>query len=714
MADNLDPFDVGALESSVNNSAGQVSAVWLGFVAFSAYLAAAVSNISHRQLFLEDTIKLPTINIDLPLVASAVLLPAIFVIYHIYVLLQVVLLARTAAAYNDAVEHAIPDLGDRSRVRQRLANTLFAQMFAGSPREREGLLGMLLRVMAWVTLVIAPPLVLLVFQVKFLPYHSAAVTWIHRGLIVLDILAVLLLWASAIGPHRDITLRSLMRDSKAVLDALWTCARGPRRGAAWRSLVHDWSTALGSVLIVATTIVLSCVVITFPGELNRMWMRHLGSLDSWDAELPQCWTPAFVVSLLPENFDRLSLQGENFIDRDKLTKIETAAKANDQKPYDSERMRSFRGRDLRCSHFEGADLRRVDFIGADLSGASFRGAHLEGAIFSGARLQFAVLDGAQLQGASFGYTILLDGKVDGAQLQGANLRDAQLQGASFDSADLRAANLSGAQLQGAVLDGAGLQGAKLDSAQLQGATLAFTRLYGADLRAARLEAAKLHKTQLQGATLYGAYLQAASLDQTELQGAELPSANLRFAIMNRPMLWRATGHPGCRDTLVRDPRFNAIVEVNYGLRNVKQADATPDAIKDFIEEAVEGVPAGSKAKLRARLATRLVADQNQNAARAEQEAWNTCAKAAKRVDDEADQVLTAQYLIDLGCGTGPGRKYIAEGIYRNWFGTATDNMRLLMARSFLNPPDKPCPGAAALDAKIVSELKEILAPKPPN
>ena len=176
MADTrIDPYDVSALERSVNESAGRVSGIWLSFVAFSAYLAAAVSMISHRQIFLEEPIKLPTINIDLPLVASAIVLPLLFVIYHIFVLIQVVLLARTADAYNDAVEHSVADETDRIRVRQRLSNTLFAQLFAGSSREREGVLGSLLRLMAWITLAIAPVGVLLIFEIKFLPYHEAAV-----------------------------------------------------------------------------------------------------------------------------------------------------------------------------------------------------------------------------------------------------------------------------------------------------------------------------------------------------------------------------------------------------------------------------------------------------------------------------------------------------------------------------------------------------------
>src|SRR5262245_10225552 len=194
MADSkIDTLDVGALERSVNDSAGRVSGIWLSFVAFSAYLAAAASMISHRQIFLEEPIKLPTINIDLPLLASAILLPLLYVIYHVYVLLQVVLLARTADAYNEAVAHSVPESADSTRLRQRLANTLFAQLFAGSPREREGVLGWLLRMMAWVTLAIAPVCVLLVFEIKFLPFHSLPVTWTHRILIAADLVAVLLL-----------------------------------------------------------------------------------------------------------------------------------------------------------------------------------------------------------------------------------------------------------------------------------------------------------------------------------------------------------------------------------------------------------------------------------------------------------------------------------------------------------------------------------------
>src|SRR3954467_5459704 len=110
----IDVLDIGALERAVNDSATRVSGLWLSFVAFSAYLAAAASMISHRQIFLEEPIKLPTINIDLPLVASAILLPLLFVIYHVFVLVQVVLLARTADAYNHALDRTMEERDGRT------------------------------------------------------------------------------------------------------------------------------------------------------------------------------------------------------------------------------------------------------------------------------------------------------------------------------------------------------------------------------------------------------------------------------------------------------------------------------------------------------------------------------------------------------------------------------------------------------------------------
>src|SRR5205085_1032684 len=155
-AKKIDPFDVEALERSLNDSATRVSTIWVSFLIFSLYLLTAGTTVEHRQLFLAEPVKLPVLNIDLPLWGFFFLAPILFVILHAYVLLQVLLLARTAAAYNNALDRAVHTAPGNAFMRQRLANTLFAQIFAGSPREREGWLGWLLKAMAWITLAIAP------------------------------------------------------------------------------------------------------------------------------------------------------------------------------------------------------------------------------------------------------------------------------------------------------------------------------------------------------------------------------------------------------------------------------------------------------------------------------------------------------------------------------------------------------------------------------
>jgi hypothetical protein len=154
--EKLDPFDVEALEKSLNDSATRVSTIWISFLIFSLYLLTAAATVTHRQLLLDEAIKLPVLNIELPLQGFFLLAPVLFVIFHIYILLQVLLLGRTAAAYNEALDRAALPPPSNAAMRQRLANTLFAQIFAGSPREREGWLGWLLKGMAWITLAIAP------------------------------------------------------------------------------------------------------------------------------------------------------------------------------------------------------------------------------------------------------------------------------------------------------------------------------------------------------------------------------------------------------------------------------------------------------------------------------------------------------------------------------------------------------------------------------
>jgi uncharacterized protein YjbI with pentapeptide repeats len=711
----IDTLDVGALERSVNDSAGRVSTIWLSFVAFSAYAAAAASTTSHRQLLLEDPIKLPTINIDVPLVVAAILLPSLFVIYHVYVLLQVVLLARTAAAYNDAVERNIADEADRARIRQRLANTLFAQLFAGSSREREGVLGWLLRLMAWITLAIAPVLVLIVFELRFLPYHSALVTWTQRALLAIDLLAVLTLWAGAVDARRDI---------------------------AWQGLMKSWKVTLGGAVVVA----ICCVLLTFPGEPTRYWMRFLPATDETASGAAQCRLPWLVAEVFAANFDRLSLPGEDFVDDDKLAKIRSSADAKDQKPFEGERTRNFRARDLSCGNFSGADLRNADLTGARMAGARFDGAKLQAVRLAGAQLRGASLFGTLLQGSDLTRADLRGARLNSAQLQGSVLDDADLQRAALNGASVEGGSLERAKLRGATLDGARLAGVSLAGAELQGASLAATQLQGANLHGAKfigarvhgtkLQGARLNEASLQGADLYGVDLAGATLHRAALQGATIRSARLtaaifeeaqlqgarfesplRYTVIARSFLWQARHH-GCRDAWVIDPRLDEVIEVTYARTLELTVKPTAEEIAKFIERKLEGLPPDFKpedaGKLRAGLQSSLSADPGKPRSGSSPQTWLDCAKEAAKLSGDEDHQQAAVDLGALACPDGPGSPHLARAIYAHWIGNErlNESGRKLLAVTLLGSKESPCPGAAGLDGDTRDALRALVEKKP--
>src|SRR5262249_2077099 len=125
--------------------------------------------------------------------------PTFYVVLHAYMLLMLILLARTAKTFESAL-NATGSGGmtkqDRERYRMRMENAIFLQIIIGGGGERSGANGGMLRTIALISFAVVPVLVLLLFQLMFLPYHNETVTWLHRVLILMDLVIVWTLWPS--------------------------------------------------------------------------------------------------------------------------------------------------------------------------------------------------------------------------------------------------------------------------------------------------------------------------------------------------------------------------------------------------------------------------------------------------------------------------------------------------------------------------------------
>jgi len=287
-----DTKEAEALAAALNHSAERVQTLWFSFLTFMLYLAIATGTTTHRMLFLEEPLNLPVLNIKLPLLAFYILTPVIFVVFHFYMLLNLVLLARTAKSFEDSLARAFPEDGEaREAFRMRIENTLFVQLLVGGRLERAGINAKLLSLMALISLALAPVALMLFLEVKFLPCHSEWITWLHRGLLALDLALVWTLWPAyrrQAGEH------------------LW-----PKR--SW------WLVPAGAMSV--TALVYPVLVATFPDEkIYQATNWHGDSYrDFTTGELRWRGRPIWYDTIAPAN--TLNLRGEGLIDYSKLENI---------------------------------------------------------------------------------------------------------------------------------------------------------------------------------------------------------------------------------------------------------------------------------------------------------------------------------------------------------------------------------------------------------
>ncbi len=444
--------DVLARQEAVNAASGHASLSWFSFFTVIIYLMVTLASINHQTLFMESPINLPALRVELPIFAFFISTPLLIVAFHFYLLMQLLMLRLKANAFNEALERDVRLMVDRVAIRNGCELFPVTQLLAGPARECCDIHRYLLRVVAAISLQLAPLAVLVQCLLTFLPYHNEAVTWVHRGAILLDLPLIL-----AIGhAYRLAELNSL----------------------------RGFATALVSSAIALAVSLFSIFVASYPGEWAHQSgiaarAEALGVIGSKSNELTGRGTALFPNALI--------LMGANpFV-------------SSDGKPI---ARRSFRGRNLRSANFARAELDGVDFSGANLNDASFYQAKLRYSTLSCIATseisrqpgRFQVVDlrpasvgrwpeggCAWLQGANFQEADLAGAWLDGAQLHGANFAMAKLQGASFKAAFLDAASFLAAQLEGASFSGARLNGAALNGAKLQGADISGADLSGVAL-----------------------------------------------------------------------------------------------------------------------------------------------------------------------------------------------------------------------------------------
>jgi hypothetical protein len=133
-----DTKELDALLDALNGSAERFQTLWFSFLGLTLYLAITALATTHRNLLLGEPQTLPILNIKVELLPFYVIAPLLYVVFHFYVLMMLVLLARTAAPLDRQLRTTLPNEADQELYRARVENALFLQLLVGMKSERAG------------------------------------------------------------------------------------------------------------------------------------------------------------------------------------------------------------------------------------------------------------------------------------------------------------------------------------------------------------------------------------------------------------------------------------------------------------------------------------------------------------------------------------------------------------------------------------------------
>lgn len=493
------------------------------FLVTGLYIGVIVSGTSDADLILRSPATLPILNVAVPLEFFFAVAPAIFVIFHFNLLLQLWLLREKLLG----LEAALPETA-RTAYRAQLFPFHFSILAAGlhdAPLTKR-----LLTSIVAITLFIGPLLLLLFAQAKFLADHHGLMTQYHRGLVTIDFVMLSFFLYGIVPPH-------------------WR-----RLPEGWLRLRHSRPSPFLPVTLgffLSTSVLFPAYIIFAVPEIPTL--KEIAAERTENSTLPSALALTSKAETADDKKGRAGkimqaiaapsrwfyhnsneedkglhqwLAGLRRLDAPETRLVAEEAAAEVRATYFLENIKRIDDDDRVPLTAEDLKdyLKPIDLSSRRLDGANLREA----------QLPFADLRESNLTGADLWFADLTGANLAEAGLTGANLYRATLTGAVLTRADLTGAVLFDADLTGADLYRATLTGADLSDANLTGGRLGHATLTGADFHAADLTGAHLWFADLTGADFHDATLTGADFDGADLTGAKLSGANLTGAHLSGP------------------------------------------------------------------------------------------------------------------------------------------------------------------------------------
>jgi uncharacterized protein YjbI with pentapeptide repeats len=446
------------LLKSINEISKSLRPQFVGFLLVIAYLTVTISSITDFELLVGEGAKLPLIDTQVPLRFFFIFSPPLILIYHYQVLMQLLILARTAERFVRETHRF-----GKNRFFDRYSVDSFMLSYSIAGPER-GIINYLISIPLVISAIILPPSILLLIQLKFLPYQSEFITWSHRIVIFID-LAIL----SYLTP--------LIFNFKAT--QRW---RSKALDRAKKRQFHLTKTKVLIFSLVAPVMIFSWCIALIPLEPWENVVNYATTLGSRQKENEAIDPPMTKWFFFPIGTEGKRLTADNCLDKKELrllhrsldlcrrVLVSNTLKAevhSDLMNYKPEALKQVErliltGRNFRFANFQNSRLPLANLSENDFQGANFNFADLRFASLSGSNLKQAKFIRANLSGANITGGADRSGNMDYANFESAILTcstfdadassknvtfiNAIAAGASFSMRDFSGSNFSGANL----------------------------------------------------------------------------------------------------------------------------------------------------------------------------------------------------------------------------------------------------------------------------
>ena len=184
--------EIDRLQAATETAASHVRNLYAAFLLFSLYLAVTIGSTTYEQLLRTGPVDLPIIGVELPLLGFYWVAPALFLLLHFNLLIQLTLFAGKLHRLDQAIEDHVRPASARAARRDLLSNFALSQLLVGHHHQR--IIRFFLQLMYLVTLILFPVILLLYTQIQFAAFQSSAATTAHRLFVLIDLILILILW----------------------------------------------------------------------------------------------------------------------------------------------------------------------------------------------------------------------------------------------------------------------------------------------------------------------------------------------------------------------------------------------------------------------------------------------------------------------------------------------------------------------------------------